>query len=199
MLFQGQEVAARAPFLYFADHRGQLANAVRAGRREFLSQFPSVADAARTGAMDDPCARETFERCKLGDEGTEAPAIRALHASLLQLRTSEAAFRLHDRHEVDGAVLGPQAFVLRFFERSAPWFENDRLLLVNLGGQLDMPIVPEPLLAPPADARWATIWSSDDTAFGGPGTSPVVRPSGWCLPPESAVVLAPEPAFRRTS
>src|SRR5205814_871771 len=41
MLLQGQEFAASTPFLYFADHQGGLAQAVRDGRREFLAQFPS--------------------------------------------------------------------------------------------------------------------------------------------------------------
>ncbi|HEV3496357.1 MAG TPA: malto-oligosyltrehalose trehalohydrolase, partial [Actinomycetes bacterium] len=39
MLFQGQEFAASAPFLYFADHKPDLAKLVHRGRREFLSQF----------------------------------------------------------------------------------------------------------------------------------------------------------------
>jgi maltooligosyltrehalose trehalohydrolase len=200
MLFQGQEFGAPVPFLYFADHCGGLADMVRTGRREFLTQFPSVADAVRSGATSDPCDRATFERCKLRrDDVPEPSAIRALHASLLQLRTSEAAFRLHDRHDVDGAVLGPQAFVLRFFERSAQRFENDRLLLINLGGQLDMPIVPEPLLAAPVECRWSTVWSSDDSAFGGPGVFPVVRLAGWALPPECAIVLAPQAGAWRAS
>jgi len=192
MLFQGQDFGAREPFMYFADHSGPLADAIRSGRQDFLAQFPSVADAVRSGAVSDPCDRATFDRCKLRrNDSVEQSPIRALHASLLQVRTADAAFRLHDRHDVDGAVLGPQAFVLRFFERSAKQFENDRLLLVNLGGQLDMPIAPEPLLAAPRGYRWSTVWSSDDAAFGGPGVSPVVRLGPWSLPPECAVVLAP--------
>src|SRR5207302_390145 len=44
LLFQGQEFGSSAPFLYFADHEPGLAGAVRKGRREFLSQFPRIAD-----------------------------------------------------------------------------------------------------------------------------------------------------------
>ena len=40
MLFQGQEFSASTPFLYFADHKPDLAKLVRQGRCEFLSQFP---------------------------------------------------------------------------------------------------------------------------------------------------------------
>jgi maltooligosyltrehalose trehalohydrolase len=201
MLFQGQEFGANAPFLYFADHGGPLGDGVRRGRRDFLSQFPSAADAARTGTLADPCDRRTFEICKLDrSDGADRSPMRNLHASLLQLRTSEAAFRLHDRHDIDGAVLGPHAFMLRFFARDVGGgaaHDDDRLLIVNLGPQLDMAVVPEPLLAPPIEMRWATIWSSDDPAYGGPGISAALRPGAWSLPPECAIVLAPRrPAWR---
>jgi maltooligosyltrehalose trehalohydrolase len=43
MLFQGQEFAASTPFLFFADHKPELAKLVCEGRKEFMSQFPSVA------------------------------------------------------------------------------------------------------------------------------------------------------------
>src|SRR5207249_11014894 len=43
MLFQGQEFAASAPFLCFADQRPELATLVRSGRRDFLKQFWSLA------------------------------------------------------------------------------------------------------------------------------------------------------------
>src|SRR6202034_3612626 len=43
LLFQGQEFAASTPFLFFADHQGELREAVRKGRAEFLAQFASLA------------------------------------------------------------------------------------------------------------------------------------------------------------
>src|SRR5262249_13455529 len=54
LLFQGQEFSASSPFLYFADLEPELAAAVRAGRAKFLSQFPSVVEFEREGALDDP-------------------------------------------------------------------------------------------------------------------------------------------------
>src|SRR4029077_648268 len=65
MLFQGQEFAASAPFLYFADFEGDLAAAVRKGRAEFLTQFPSVAAYESQAALDAPGDSATFARCKL--------------------------------------------------------------------------------------------------------------------------------------
>jgi maltooligosyltrehalose trehalohydrolase len=45
----------------------------------------------------------------------------------------------------DGAVLGSEAFPLRFFSEVS----GDRLLLVNLGRDLHLDAAPEPLFAPP--------------------------------------------------
>ncbi|MDQ3549046.1 MAG: malto-oligosyltrehalose trehalohydrolase [Chloroflexota bacterium] len=44
MLFQGQEFGASSPFWYFADHGGDLAGLVSAGRADSFRQFPSVMD-----------------------------------------------------------------------------------------------------------------------------------------------------------
>jgi maltooligosyltrehalose trehalohydrolase len=97
---------------------------------------------------------------------------------------------------VDGAVLGPEAFVLRFFgAESLPGGNGaDRLLLVNLGVDLALDPAPEPLLAPPADTLWRVLWSSDDVAYGGPGIAPVETRHNWRIPGHAAVVLEPMPA-----
>src|SRR4029079_8258096 len=65
MLLQGQEFAASTPFLFFADHKPELAAAVRKGRAEFLAQFPSVATPQVQERLAAPAARITFERCRL--------------------------------------------------------------------------------------------------------------------------------------
>ena len=65
MLFQGQEFASSAPFLYFADHKAELRAPVSEGRREFLSQFPSVQDPEVQAALPAPSDEETFRRCTL--------------------------------------------------------------------------------------------------------------------------------------
>ena len=54
LLFQGQEFWASAPFRFMADHEPELAEAVRTGRREFLSQFPSLATAEGQSQLPDP-------------------------------------------------------------------------------------------------------------------------------------------------
>src|SRR5690606_28115546 len=67
MLFQGQEFASPRPFHYFADHDGELAKAVEAGRLDFLEQFPHLATEAAREMIPPPGDRDTFERCKLSD------------------------------------------------------------------------------------------------------------------------------------
>jgi maltooligosyltrehalose trehalohydrolase len=205
MLFQGQEFWASSPFLYFADMGADLAAAVRKGRAEFLTQFPSIVDFERRGALDDPSNAATFERCKLDlrERDTHAAAY-ALHQDLLRLRRHDTAFRAQASGGVDGCVLAASAFALRFF---TPDHRDDRILLVNLGPDLERASIAEPLLAPPVDTDWTVVWSSEDPVYGGNGT-PDLWPGGrWTIPAESAIVLAPgarreprtRPRIRRTA
>jgi len=186
MLFQGQEFGSTRPFLFFADHHEELRELVRRGRADFLSQFPSLATPQVRECLADPGARETFERCKLDfSERERNAAVYALHRDLLRLRREDAVFRLQG--VPDGAVLGPEAFVLRFFGERG----DDRLLLVNLGGDLHLDRAPEPLLAPPAGRRWEVLWSSEDPRYGGCGTCPPETEDNWRLPGHAALALYP--------
>jgi maltooligosyltrehalose trehalohydrolase len=188
LLFQGQEFAASAPFLYFADHEGELAEAVKKGRRKFLSQFPSLAQADTQSSMADPANPTTFERCKLDlSERKRHGAAFALHRDLLRLRREQAVFRSPRSARFEGAVLTPLAFVLRWFGSD----DDDRLVIINLGRQLHLVPAPEPLLAPPRGHVWDVLWSSEDACYGGAGTPDVETEGGWNLPGESALVLQP--------
>ncbi len=187
MLFHGQEFASSSPFLFFADHEPKLADLVRKGRAEFLSQWRSLA--MRQFKFDDPCSRSTFEKCKLDfSEREKHHEVYALHRDLLQLRRSEPLFSRQSR-QLDGAVLGPEAFVVRFF---ADNFRDDRLLVVNLGAQLYLSPSPEPLLGPCENTHWAVLWSTEDPKYGGNGTPLLDSELNWILPAHSAVVLKPE-------
>jgi maltooligosyltrehalose trehalohydrolase len=61
---------------------------------------------------------------------------------------------------------------------------------VNLGHQLQLRILPEPLLAPPAGMTWSLVWSSEAPRYGGQGTPAIEGEDGWRLPAESALVLS---------
>jgi maltooligosyltrehalose trehalohydrolase len=186
MLFQGQEFAASGPFLYFADHKPALADRVRAGRAEFLDQWRSLS--LRQLNYDNPCSRETFDRCKLDfSERKKHSETYALHRDLLNLRKTDAVLSRQD-HRLDGEVLGPEAFVVRFFSEG---YQDDRLLVVNLGTELRLTPSPMPLLGPPENCEWAVQWSSDDPKYGGNGTAPLDSDLNWVVPAHAAVVLRP--------
>jgi maltooligosyltrehalose trehalohydrolase len=188
MLFQGQEFGSTPPFVYFADHDDELARAVAKGRREFLSQFPSLADPEVQQRIPDPAAPDTFTRCKLDwSERDRNRQVWDLHRDLLRLRREDPAFAAQDATLLSTAVLGAQAMLIRY--RCAA---GDRLLLVNLGADLHLDVAPEPLLAPPRGAQWRTLWSSEEPRYGGRGTAAVEADDGFRLPGHAAVVLVPE-------
>ena len=110
------------------------------------------------------------------------------------LRHEDSRFRLQVPGAVDGAVLGPASFVLRYFAKD----NDDRLLVVNFGARNELAPAPEPLLAPPPGFEWETLWSSDAPRYGGPGESTIVSQVSWILPAEAAVALrlVPERAPR---
>jgi maltooligosyltrehalose trehalohydrolase len=191
MLFQGEEFAASSPFLFFADHNPELARLVRKGRGEFLSQFPSIALPGVQAGLPDPADPRTFERCKLDLTERERHAeVYALHRDLIRLRRADPVLRAPRRGSFDGAVLGAEAFVLRYFGGA----EGDRLLIVNLGRDLHLDSAPEPLLAPPEGMRWEVRWSSEDPRYGGLGSPPLDTEENWRLPGHAAVLLASRPA-----
>ena len=190
MLFQGQEYAASQPFLYFADHKPELSKLVHKGRKEFLAQFPALATAEMQARIADPSDPQTFTRCKLDfGERERHASIYALHKDLLGLRRSDPIFRRQRSDLMHGAVLGPEAFLLRFLSEDG----NDRLLLVNLGRDLHLDPAPEPLLAPPEDTDWAVLWSSEDPRYGGLGTPDLEGHDNWRIPGHAAFVLHPKP------
>ena len=87
---------------------------------------------------------------------------------------------------MDGAVLGPEAFVLRFFGDCG----DDRLLLVNFGRDLGRRSIPDPLVAPPSERSWRLLWSSEHPAYGGSGTPEIETKERWRIPGHAAIALA---------
>ena len=195
MLFQGQEWGASTTFHYFADHHPKLAKMVRDGRARELKQFPSVCTPAMSSQLLDPADKSVFERSKLQWDEIGKPfhsRLLEMHRDLLKLRREDPAFRrTHRRGDLDGAVLSPEAFVLRYFGEAG----DDRLVLVNLGRDLNLTPAPEPLLAPPAGMRWSVAWTSEDPKYGGCGTpAPDTEDEGWALMGRCTTFLKPLPA-----
>ncbi|HEV7225467.1 MAG TPA: malto-oligosyltrehalose trehalohydrolase [Pirellulales bacterium] len=191
MFFQGQEFRASAPFAYFADHRDDLAELVRKGRLEFMRNFRCPLGDEGASDLCDPSSIETFQRCKLdfAERARHGEAYR-MHRELLKLRREDSVFAAQCADRIEGAVLADEAFVLRYFGNSPG---DDRLLLVNLG--VDVPLSPlsEPLLAPPGGGDWKPIWSSEDVRYGGAGTS-ALDAKNWLAPAHAALVLTAAPS-----
>jgi maltooligosyltrehalose trehalohydrolase len=198
LLFQGQEFGASTPFTFFTEAGdAPMREAIRKGRFEFLAQFPSLATDEVQKRLPVPSDLQVFMRCKLDfSEREKNKQLYDLHVDLLQLRREDSRFREQEADGVDGAVLGPKSFVLRYFSDGNA---NDRLLVVNLGERQSPAPLPEPLLAPPLGLEWEILWSSESTRYGGTGTATVVTQDGWTLPAEAAVALrlVPEKAPRR--
>jgi maltooligosyltrehalose trehalohydrolase len=191
MLFQGQEFAASSPFFYFADHKDELGRVVAEGRAKFLSQFRTLATPEMQARLPHPGDPMTFARCKLdlNERHTHAEEYN-LHKDLLRLRREDPVLASQRKWGVDGAVLGGEALVLRYFgERHG----DDRLLVVNLGRDVVLNPAPEPLLAPPAAALWQVAWSSEDPRYGGMTTPPLESEDfNWRIQGEVAVLLKPQ-------
>ena len=188
LLFMGQEFAASSPFLFFTDFpNAELGKQVHEGRKQFLAQFPSFASLDAQAAVPDPCDPAVFQRSKLDlSERRRHAEWYALHRDLLRLRREDPMIGSQARQRVDGAVIGPQAFVLRYFGED----EDDRLLIVNLGPDLLCVPAPEPLLAPSPSGPWAFVWSSDAPRYGGPGIVEPLGEEGWRISAGSAAFYA---------
>ena len=109
MLFMGEEWGSKAPFPFFCDFQGDLADAVRKGRRrEFAGAYAKYGD-----EIPDPLEQSTFQSAVLDWESRNEPAGRkrlALVRELLAIRRREIVPRLAgaafgDAHAADNGLL----------------------------------------------------------------------------------------------
>ena len=189
LLFQGEEFAADSPFMFFADVGDAFVrDATRKGRAEWLAPFLSLREEEALRSLPAPDDPEVFARCKLDFSDREKNRkLYNLHIDLLKLRREDSRLRQQRSGGIDGALLGPASFVLRYFSKE----NDDRLMLVNLGERQVLRPASEPLLAPPSSCRWETIWTSDSLRYGGADRMAVVAQEQWVLPAECSVVLRP--------
>jgi malto-oligosyltrehalose trehalohydrolase len=88
LIFMGEESASRTPFLYFTDHHGELAKAVREGRRREFAGFAGFQPGETADRIPDPNALETFERSRPVETAEQGARRRALYKELLALRAA---------------------------------------------------------------------------------------------------------------
>lgn len=151
LLFMGEEWGAREPFPFFCDFKGDLADAVRNGRkREFAEAYAKHGD-----EIPDPLAEQTRDLAVLDWAVRDKPA----HARRLELTRSLLAVR--HRHIVPllRSMTGPGQATMRDGLLTAQWPANDNvlLLLANLSGRSQ---------PRPRNLAWGSqaVWGGDPPA-----------------------------------
>jgi maltooligosyltrehalose trehalohydrolase len=194
LLFQGQEFGASAPFLFFIDHGEELASAINQGRHQFLAQFPAAASEEVQRQLAEATSVKSFERCKLDfSEREEHAPVYRLHRDLLRLRRSDPAVKQRRTDRVQGSVIGERALALRMF-----CDEGDRLLITNLGADLDSGPLADPLLAPPEGCSWRVLWSSEALIYGGQGYARAYVDGRVNVPARSSILFCPSQDVEHT-
>ncbi len=148
LLFMGEEDASRTPFLFFADYKGELADAVREGRRKEFAGFAAFADPVKRAQIPDPNAPGTFRASMPRPDPDAAQARRdVLQRSCSRCAGPRSCRALQAGARAIGAtVLGEAAVMAR-------WRMGDganHVIATNLGSVR----VP---LAPPGGRLWAWL------------------------------------------
>jgi malto-oligosyltrehalose trehalohydrolase len=110
LFFMGEEFGTEQPFLFFCDFEGDLAHAVRNGRRQEFARFDAFASPESLERIPDPNALETFERCVLDWKRLDtADGVNTLaeFRALIALRRNEIVPRIpgmrgNARHHTTG-------------------------------------------------------------------------------------------------
>jgi maltooligosyltrehalose trehalohydrolase len=122
LMFMGDEWAASEPFLFFTDHHGELADAVREGRRGEFADFAAFADEEKREHIPDPNDVATFEASRPAfdavyletDKGSDHRSWLDLYRQLLALRHQHIMPRLPGSHALGADVLRDGAVTARW-------------------------------------------------------------------------------------
>ncbi|WAH56785.1 malto-oligosyltrehalose trehalohydrolase [Pseudomonas silvicola] len=113
LLFMGDESGAEEPFLFFTSHHGELAEAVREGRRAEFKHFAVFADAEQRERIPDPNAESTFS-ASLPSVAAPDDAWPTLYRTLLSLRHQHITEHLSGSRSLGAEVLAPGALYARW-------------------------------------------------------------------------------------
>ncbi len=97
MLFMGEEWDATQPFPFFCDFEGELADAVRKGRRAEFAHLPEFSDLGSLAKVPDPLSEATFQSAVLDWSAREQPAHSAWlewYRQILAVRRAEIVPRM---------------------------------------------------------------------------------------------------------
>jgi maltooligosyltrehalose trehalohydrolase len=105
LLFMGEERLSRAPFQFFTDFHGDLATAVREGRRREFAAFTRFSGED----IPDPNAIETFEHSRVPPDGDDS-----FYRTLLAVRAREIVPRLSGARTMDATPISDTAVTARW-------------------------------------------------------------------------------------
>ena len=164
LMFMGEEYGETRPFLFFTDFHGELADAVRDGRRREFADFSAFAGHEENlSKIPDPNAPETFQACKLDWDRAAGPEGAAVHEHvrhLLSLRREHVVPHLAGTQPHCGTVLSYAEGAL-----AVDWRLNGAALKLraSLGmGASELPAAEGELIYAthdrgPGDSPWVTI------------------------------------------
>ncbi|QYD72352.1 malto-oligosyltrehalose trehalohydrolase [Paraburkholderia edwinii] len=111
LLFMDEEYGSEQPFLFFTDYTGDLADAVREGRRREFARFASFADEKRRAQIPDPNDPHTLVKSSpRGHEDTSPERLEWMHfyKSALAVRAKLIMPRLKHAKPLGATVLKAQ-------------------------------------------------------------------------------------------
>jgi maltooligosyltrehalose trehalohydrolase len=114
LIFMGDELGSTTPFLFFTDFHGDLADAVREGRRKEFAKFPSFSDPERRQKIPDPNAQSTFDACRLEIAPPDRDGWTTLYRDLLALRHRHIVPTLVETRSIGAQVLNDRAVAARW-------------------------------------------------------------------------------------
>jgi maltooligosyltrehalose trehalohydrolase len=111
LIFMGEEGASCSPFLFFTDHHGELAKAVRVGRRREFAAFTGFHHGETADSIPDPNALATFESSRPVAADADR---RALYRKLLTLRAAALVPHLAGARSISAEAGGPACVAVRW-------------------------------------------------------------------------------------
>jgi maltooligosyltrehalose trehalohydrolase len=111
LIFMGEEIGSRAPFLYFTDHEPALAQAVREGRAK---EFAAFADAAAGRDIPDPNATASFVASRPERNAPDPDGWRTHYRKLLALRRQWVVPGIDGARALSATAVGDKAVTARW-------------------------------------------------------------------------------------
>ena len=177
MLFQGQECATTSPFTYFADHEGDLAEAVARAARVPVA-VPDLTDAEAREVLPDPGDEAAFRACRInwsGHPGSEEA--RLLHTDLLTLRRSDVVLSGlgTPATQVATSALTGEVVLLRY--------STGRRAVDACQSWRAYDAADERPAARTSGTRapWTMLWCSERAVYGGTGVAALSSEGIWTL------------------